>query len=98
MRLLQVAALAATAHAFVPLQRLARPVQTSKPWALWASDGDGEEPAVVAPEAEDAGPEPGEEGYEAYYPDSSEDGTPARLPQLRPADLATARAPFAVYR
>jgi len=65
VRLLQVAALAATAHAFVPLQRLARPVQTSKPWALWASDGDGEEPAVVAPEAEDAGPEPGEEGYEA---------------------------------
>ena len=65
MRLLQVAALAATAHAFVPLQRLARPVQTSKPWARWASDGDGEEPAVVAPEAEDAGPEPGEEGYEA---------------------------------
>ena len=63
--LLRVAALAAAAHSFVPLQRLARPVHTSKPWALWASDGDGEEPAVVAPEAEDSGPEPGEEGYEA---------------------------------
>ena len=65
VRLLQVAALAAAAHAFVPLQRLARPVQTSKPWALWASDGDDEAPKIVAEEAEDSGPEPGEEGYEA---------------------------------
>ena len=65
VRLLQVAALAATAQAFVPLQRLARPVQTSKPWALWASDGDDEAPKIVAEEAEDSGPEPGEEGYEA---------------------------------
>ena len=65
MRLLQVAALAAAAHSFVPLQRLARPVQTSRPWALWASDGDDEAPKIVAEEAEDSGPEPGEEGYEA---------------------------------
>ena len=62
--LLRVAALACAAHAFVPLQRLARPVQTSRPWALWASDGDDEAPKIVAEEAEDAGPEPGEEGYE----------------------------------
>ena len=45
VRLLKTAALVATAHAFAPLQRIARHIHTSKPWAgaLSVSDGGGEE-------------------------------------------------------
>ncbi len=54
----------ATAHAFAPLQRIARHIHTSKPWAgaLSVSDGGGEEkPAVVAP----AAAAPGDASYVA---------------------------------
>ena len=93
VRLLQVAALAATAHAFVPLQRLARPVQTSRPWALWASDGDDEAPKIVAEEAEDSGPEPGEEGYEA--PEKSIDEITRRAVMVMTIDMECAMLPAA---
>ena len=65
----------AAAHAFAPLQRIARHIHTSKPWAgaLSASEGGGEEkPAVVAPEAA----EPGDASYVAPRFDAVEPEAP----------------------
>ena len=95
MRLLQVAALAAAAHAFVPLQRLARPVQTSKPWALWASDGDDDEPAVVAPEAEEPGSETETVTSEALVtPGFLETGGASAVGSISDADGSVASGDF----